>query len=96
MARAVTTYCFCNSSKRLARRRRIMPAVPAVPMMRTGIQICSRIDLNFGQLIAWFRYSRSIRWPMEMPNQILAKYIRISASMKLGMAMPSRPRKVRP
>ena len=28
LARAVTTYCFCNSSSRLARRRRIMPAVP--------------------------------------------------------------------
>ncbi len=31
-------YCFCNSSSRLARMRRIMPAVPAVPMTITGIQ----------------------------------------------------------
>src|SRR5207249_4009580 len=28
LARAVTTYCFCNSSRRLARSRRIMAAVP--------------------------------------------------------------------
>src|SRR5215472_16985254 len=39
LARAVTTYCFCNSSSRLARNRRIMLAVPAVPMTMTGIQI---------------------------------------------------------
>src|SRR6202007_3090243 len=38
LARAVTTYCFCNSSSRLARNRRIMLAVPAVPMTMTGIQ----------------------------------------------------------
>src|SRR5579883_585029 len=38
LARAVITYCFCNSSSRLARRRRIMPAVPESPMTMTGIQ----------------------------------------------------------
>src|SRR5579862_474654 len=38
LARAVTTYCFCSSSSRLARRRRIMLAVPAVPITMTGIQ----------------------------------------------------------
>src|SRR5215469_11792498 len=43
-ARAVTTYCFCNSSSRLARNRRIMLAVPAVPMTMTGIQICASTE----------------------------------------------------
>ena len=51
LARAVTTYCFCSSSSRLARSRRIMPAVPAVPMIMTGIHRCSRIDLTLAQLI---------------------------------------------
>src|SRR5215472_3949248 len=40
-ARAVTTYCFCNSSSKLARSRRIMLAVPAVPITTTGIQRCA-------------------------------------------------------
>src|SRR5579863_1642957 len=39
LARAVITYCFCSSSSRLARRRRIIAAVPAVPMTTTGIQM---------------------------------------------------------
>ena len=73
-----------------------MPAVPAVPTMMTGIHRCSRIDLALAQLIGSLRYSASIRWPIDVPNQMLAKYIRISASMKFGMAMPSRPRKVSP
>ena len=73
-----------------------MPAVPAVPTMTTGIQRCSRIDLALAQLIGSPRYFWSIRWPIEVPNQMLAKYMRISASMKFGMAMPSSPRKVRP
>src|SRR5438067_3605476 len=30
LARAVTTYCFCSSSSRLARSRRIIAAVPEV------------------------------------------------------------------
>src|SRR5436190_16228489 len=47
LARAVTTYCFCNSSSRLARSRRIMLAVPAVPITMTGIQICARTDIAF-------------------------------------------------
>ena len=51
LARAVTTYCFCSSSSRLARSRRIMPAVPAVPMMITGIHRCARIDCALAQLI---------------------------------------------
>src|SRR3984893_3344339 len=45
LARAVTTYCFCNSSSRLARSRRIMLAVPAVPITMTGIQICANTDM---------------------------------------------------
>src|SRR5579872_1454199 len=39
LARAVTTYCLCSSSSRLARNRRIMLAVPAVPMTTTGTHI---------------------------------------------------------
>src|SRR6266566_1490744 len=48
LARAVTTYCFCNSSSRLARSRRIMLAVPAVPITMTGIQICARTEIALG------------------------------------------------
>jgi len=96
LARAVTTYCFCSSSSRLARSLRIMLAVPAVPTMMTGIQRCSRIDFALAQLIGWLRYCWSMRWPTEVPNQILAKYMRISANRKFGIAMPMRPRKVSP
>src|SRR6185436_18061873 len=35
LERAVTTYCFCSSSSRFARRRRIMPSVPEVPITIT-------------------------------------------------------------
>ncbi|MNW09082.1 hypothetical protein D3C71_2059930 [compost metagenome] len=73
-----------------------MPAVPAAPTMTTGIQICSRIDFAFAQLIGSARNFWSMRWPIEMPNQILAKYIMISASMKFGMAMPISPISDRP
>ncbi|MNL52092.1 hypothetical protein D3C87_1752410 [compost metagenome] len=54
------------------------------------------MDFAFAQLIGSARYFWSIRWPIEVPNQILAKYIRISANMKFGMAMPISPMKVRP
>ena len=50
-ARAVTTYCFWSSSRRFARSRRIMAAVPDVPITTTGIHRCSSTDTNFGQLI---------------------------------------------
>src|SRR5271166_4244494 len=50
LARAVTTYCFCNSSSRLARNRRIMLAVPAVPMTMTGIQIWASTEKILGQV----------------------------------------------
>ena len=73
LARAVTTYCFCNSSSRLARRRRIMPAVPAVPITMTGMTMCSAIEANFAQLIGWSMNCASIRWPIEVPNQTLAR-----------------------
>ena len=39
LARAVTTYCFCSSSSRLARSRRIIAAVPDSPITTTGIQM---------------------------------------------------------
>ena len=96
LARAVTTYCFCNSSSRLARSVRTMPAVPAVPMITTGIQMCDRIERNLSQLIASPRNCWSIRLPIDTPNQMLAKYIITSASMKLGTAMPARPINVSP
>ncbi|MCY1302625.1 hypothetical protein D9M70_522910 [compost metagenome] len=73
-----------------------MPAVPAAPTITTGIQICSRIDFALAQLIGSARYFWSIRWPIEIPNQILANYIRISASMKFGMAMPIKPTSDKP
>src|SRR5437868_5320302 len=50
LARAVTTYCFCNSSSRLARNLRIMLAVPAVPMTMTGIQMWAATERTFGQV----------------------------------------------
>src|SRR6185295_4584785 len=88
LARAVTTYCFCSSSSRLARRRRIMPAVPEVPMTITGIQRCSSTERNLPQLQGWPRYSGSMMPPTERPNSTLAKYISTSASRKLGVARP--------
>src|SRR5438132_526729 len=48
LARAVTTYCFCNSSKRLARSRRIMLARPAVPITMTGIPTSARTEVALG------------------------------------------------
>ncbi len=54
------------------------------------------MDFALAQLIGSPRYCWSIRWPMDVPNQMLAKYMRISASMKFGIAMPRRPRKVSP
>ena len=51
LARPVTTYCFCSSSRRFARRRRIIAAVPEVPMTTTGIHRCSSTERNFAQLI---------------------------------------------
>ena len=50
LARAVTTYCFCSSSSRLARRRRIMPAVCEVPITITGIQRWSSTERALSQL----------------------------------------------
>src|SRR4029077_14759201 len=50
LARAVTTYCFCNSSRRLARNLRIMLAVPAVPMTMTGIQMWASTEKALGQV----------------------------------------------
>jgi len=67
-ARAVRTYCRCNSSNTLARRRRIIPAVPEVPMMTTGIQMCSKTERNFPQDSGASTYSESIRPPMDVPK----------------------------
>ena len=72
-ARAVTTYCFCSSSSKLARSRRIMPAVPAVPMTMTGIHRCSSTETNFAKLIGRSMYSGSMSPPMEVPKTTLAK-----------------------
>ena len=44
LARAVTTYCLCSSSSRLARSRRIMAAVPELPITSVGISRCWRIE----------------------------------------------------
>ena len=52
LARAVVTYCFCSSSSRLARMRRIMAAVPEVPITMVGTMRCSIIDQNLPQLIS--------------------------------------------
>jgi hypothetical protein len=73
-----------------------MPAVPPVPITTTGIQMWSSTDLNFSQLHGLSMYSGSIRPPIDRPNQTLAKYIITSASMKFGIAMPRKPRNVRP
>ena len=89
LARAVTTYCFCNSSSRLARRRRIMPAVPEVPITITGIQRCVSTEPNLAQLQALSRYSGSMMPPIARPNSTLAKYISTSAKRKFGVARPT-------
>ena len=68
LARAVTKYCFCSSSSRLARSRRIIEAVPEVPITITGIQRCSRTDCILAQLIGASMNSGSISPPIEVPN----------------------------
>src|SRR5690606_3127418 len=50
LARAVVTYCFCSSSRRLARSRRIMPAVRERPSTIVGSQRCSSTERNFATL----------------------------------------------
>ena len=95
-ARPVTTYCFCSSSSRLARRRRIIAAVPEVPMTTTGIHRCSSTDRNFAQLIGRSMYSGSINPPIEVPNTTFAKYSSTRARRKFGVARPRKPIRVRP
>ncbi len=73
LARAVTKYCFCSSSSRLARSRRIMPAVPAAPITKTGIQRCLSTETPLARLQGLSRYCGSINPPIEMPNLTLAK-----------------------
>ena len=68
LARAVTTYCFCSSSSRLARSRRIIAAVPAVPMTMTGIHRCASTDSALPQLHGLSTYIGSISPPIEMPK----------------------------
>ena len=96
LARPVTTYCFCSSSSRFARILRIMPAVPPVPITITGIQMCSNSDFHFAHVHGLSMNSGSIRPPIDVPNQTLARYIITSASMKLGIAMPRKPSSVSP
>ncbi len=73
LARPVMTYCFCSSSKRLARKRRIIEAVPEVPMTTTGTQRWAKIDATLPQLQGWSMYTGSMRPPIEVPNQTLAE-----------------------
>ena len=72
-ARAVTTYCLPSSSRRFARRRRIIPAVPDVPITTTGIHRCSITDTNLPQLMGSPRYSGSMSPPMDVPKCTFAK-----------------------
>ena len=96
LARPVTTYCFWSSSRRFARRRRIIAAVPEVPMTTTGIHRCSSTDTNFGQLMGWSTNSGSIRPPIDVPNTTFAKYRSTRARRKFGVASPRNPISVRP
>src|SRR5688572_13808076 len=73
LARPVVTYCLLSSSSRLARSRRIMPAVPGRPITSTGIHRCDRIDWNLSQLHAAPMYCGSIKPPIEMSKYSLAK-----------------------
>ena len=73
LARAVVTYCLCSSSRRLARNRRIIAAVPAVPMTTVGTIRCARIDSALATLQGWPIYSGAISPPTDRPNQRLAK-----------------------
>jgi hypothetical protein len=68
LARPVTTYCFCSSSRRLARSRRIMPAVPDMPMTITGMTRCWATDQALARLIGCSMYSGSIRPPIDRPK----------------------------
>ena len=73
-----------------------MPAVPEVPMTTTGTQRCSSTDIAFAVVHGWSMYCSSISVPIEVPNQMLARYIRISANRKFGVASPIKPRNVSP
>ena len=67
------------------------------PMTITGIQRCSQHRRDLGPAHRLVDDTPgSIRPPIEVPNQTLARYIRTSASRKFGVARPRRPRKVRP
>jgi hypothetical protein len=75
----------------LARSRRIIPAVPLVPMTTTGIQLCSSTDFTLSHDHGLPMYSGAIKPPMLVPNTTLATYMMTSASMKFGIAMPRNP-----
>jgi len=57
LARAVITYCFCNSSSRLPRITRIIPAVPDVPMTMMGMGRCLSKSTIFPKLQGAHWYS---------------------------------------
>ena len=50
-----------------------MPAVPAVPMTRTGTQRCESTEANFPIDQGASIYSGPISPPIEVPNQTFAR-----------------------
>lgn len=71
LARPVVTYCRCSSSRRFARKRRIMAAVPEVPMTMVGTIRCASTDMALSKLQGWSMYCGSMSPPTDRPNQRL-------------------------
>src|SRR5580692_3337874 len=71
LALAVTVYCLESSSRRLARRRRIMPAVPASPMTTIGTIMWLAKEPIFAIDHGRLAYSGLTIPPTEIPNQRL-------------------------
>ena len=89
LARAVITYCFCNSSSSTPRITRITPAVPDSPITSRGIGRWVSRSRNLPQLHGANLFSKVNSPPMLRPNHFCAASIRISASRKLGTDTPA-------
>ena len=91
LARAVITYCFCNSSNRFPRMTRIVPPVPARPIRIMGSQICFNISRNLAQLQGASRYSEENSPRAEKSKNLKKAHASTNANKKPGVAKPMKP-----
>ncbi len=90
LARAVTTYCFFNSSSTPLRITRISAAVPDRPMMITGTGRCASRSITRPTLQAASTYSGENRPPTLAPELRTMNTISTSACRNCGVASPVR------